>query len=131
MIMVRLRGGKGSHPPNVRALHRLRRNKTLLLAISQVSEEVAKELISSANKDLILTLVEIVMNIIRGNVRLTPHQFKKFSRHADDLDLLVRKNTSMKKKKELLQHGGFLGLLSSLLGPVIQGVTSLFSGGKQ
>lgn len=69
-----------------------------------------------ASKDLILSLVECAENIIRGNVKLTPLQFRRLKRYRTELERLTKRKASQNNQKTLLQKGGFLG---ALLGPLL------------
>ena len=96
---------------------RIKRNFEALQALAKANKAVKSAMISSANKDLILSLVECATNIIRGNVKLTRHQFQRLKRYRTELERLTKPKTSQKDRKEILQSGGFLGaLLRPLLG---------------
>ena len=96
---------------------RIRRNFEALQALAKAKGAVKNTIISHANKDLILSLVECAVNIIRGNVKLTPNQFRRLKRYRTELERLIKPKTSQKAKKEILQNGGFLGaLLRPLIG---------------
>jgi hypothetical protein len=64
-----------------------------------------------ASPDLVNALCECSLNVLKGRVPLTTSQKKQLTRHKRDLRELARKGTSLKKKKQILQKGGFLGLL--------------------
>ena len=96
---------------------RIRRNLIALQDLVKASNSVKRSMISKADKELILSLVECATNIIRGNVKLTDHQFCRLKRYKKELERLTKPRTSQKEKKELLQRGGFLGaLLKPLVG---------------
>jgi len=100
---------------------RIKRNFSSLQALAKASKTIKSAMITNASKDLILSLVECAANLIRGNVRLTPHQFRTLKRYRTELEKLVKPKTSQKDRKTILQSGGFLGallrpLLSLLLG---------------
>jgi len=101
---------------------RIKRNFTSLQALAKASNAIKSDMISTASKDLILSLVECASNIIKGNVRLTPAQFRRLRRYRVELERLVKPRTSQRDRKTILQKGGFLGalvrpLLELLLGP--------------
>jgi hypothetical protein len=54
-------------------------------------------------------------NILRGNVQLTKQQKEKLKGNKAELRVLTKKSVSLKKKKAILQKGGFL---QSLLAPI-------------
>jgi len=53
---------------------------------------------------------------LRGNVPLTSKQTTKLRRNKKNLRSLATKKTSLKKKRQILQKGGFL---AALLPPVL------------
>ena len=88
---------------------------------------IRKHLITKANRCLVDCLCECADNILRGNVPLTKPQKEKFARTARNkagLRALTKKSVSLKKKKAILQKGGFLG---SLLAPIASVVAPLLS----
>ena len=79
---------------------------------------VAKSLIKSAPKDLIDSLCECGFNILHGSVPLTPRQHRNLMKYKTPLRNLCDKSKgcSVKRRKTILQKGGFLG---ALLKPVL------------
>jgi hypothetical protein len=77
-----------------------------------------KAIIENADKELIYTLCECVLNCINGNVTLDESIKTKLNRHKLHLRSLLRKrNSSIKKKKKILiQKGsGFLPIILSTI----------------
>ena len=72
---------------------------------------VTKLVLKNASPDLIKSLSEICLNVLKGNVPLTAAQKSKLSRFKHDLRKLAQKNISLKKKKTILQKGGLFPLL--------------------
>ena len=77
---------------------------------------IVKAVLKGAPPDLIRALCECSLNILKGHVQLTPAQKKQLSRYKQSLRLLATKSTSAKRRKQILQKGGFLG---ALLKPVL------------
>ena len=75
-----------------------------------------KAVLKGASPDLINALTECSLNVLKGNVRLSPAQKRQLSRYKQNLRALARKKTSVKRRKQILQKGGFLG---ALLKPVL------------
>ena len=82
---------------------------------------IRKHLITNADRSLVDCLCD---NILRGNVPLTKLQKEKLKRNKAWLRALTNKSVSLKKKKAILQKGGFLG---SLLAPIASVVAPLLS----
>lgn len=95
---------------------RLERNYAALQALYKANRAIQKSMIAHGSKDFILSLVECVTNIIRGNAKLTPAQLNQLKPYERELKRFVRKKTSQKERKSILQKGGFLG---SIVKPVL------------
>ena len=100
---------------------RLGRHAETLKVLASSKPSVAKAIIESGDKDLILCLTEIALNVLKGNVPLNSLEKAKLCKHKTALRTLVKKKTSLKGKKEILQRGGFLG---AVLGPLLSGLAS-------
>ena len=73
--------------------------------------------------ELVKTLSECSLNLLRGNVKLTPCQKRKLRKHWVHLRKLADKRVSLtSKKKAIVQRGGFL---LPLLGAVLPTIASL------
>ena len=70
-------------------------------------------------KELQKCLRECAVNILKGNIPLTPAQLKKLKRFKEKVRLLAAYKTPVKKRRELEQSGGFL---PALLAPVVGAV---------
>ena len=96
---------------------RLKDHTHALQALSKSSKKRRTAILKHADKDLVVCLGECALNVLKGRVPLTPSQKKKLSRHKTHLRALANKKTTHAKRKRLLiQKGGFLG---SLLVPIL------------
>ena len=59
---------------------------------------------------------ECAKNILKGNVPLSRRQMSTLRRQKQNLRQLALKKVAVKKKKKILQKGGFI---SALLGPAL------------
>lgn len=100
----------------------MKRNGAMLRLLYHAKPAVVKAILQRASPDLLKSLNECALNVLKGNVPLTPAQKKQLSRYKNDLRTVVKKSTSLKKKKNLYQKGGFLG---ALLRPVISVISNL------
>lgn len=102
---------------------RLERNLAALQALAKANRVIQKSMISHGSKDFIMSLVECVTNIIRGNVKLTSAQLRELQPFERHLRKFIRKKTSQKERKVILQKGGFIGAIVkpilSFLGPLL------------
>jgi hypothetical protein len=57
--------------------------------------------------------------VLNGNIPISEEEKKRLKRHKYSLRELVKKKTSDKKRKHLIQEGGFLGALIPILGGLV------------
>ena len=103
---------------------RLKKHANELVYLQKARPCIRKHLITKADRSLVDWLCECADNILRGNVSLTKPQKEKLARNKAGLRALTKKSVSLKKKKAILQKGGFLG---SLLAPIASVVAPLLS----
>ena len=90
---------------------KLLKYKDELRLLSRANPRMVKNIIKSADKDLLKSLCECCLNVLKGNIPLTIKQRKRLSKYKKQLRKLSMKKTSKKQKVSLLQTGGFLGTL--------------------
>lgn len=96
----------------------VRKYGQMMLGLAQAPEAYRKQMINKAPADLIHCIAECCSNILKGNVTLTPTQKHKLKSKCKHLRLLASKQTSIQKKKRVLnQKGGIFPLLA--LAPII------------
>lgn len=107
---------------------RLRKHAVTLKALSKANPGLVKTILRGADKQLIYCLCECASNILKGNVPLNKAHKSKLQRHKTGLRHLAKKSTSIKRRKRILQKGGFLGALlaplASILAPIVSKVFS-------
>jgi hypothetical protein len=103
---------------------RLKKHANELVYLQKARPCIRKHLITKTDRSLVDCLCECADNILRGNVPLTKLQKEKLARNKAGLRALTKKSVSLKKKKAILQKGGFLG---SLLAPIASVVAPLLS----
>lgn len=101
--------------------------------LHKASPKLRKALLADLPPEIVRLLSECALNILKGVITLKKKHKDKLRRHRKKLHLLANKKTSVKKKKEIIQTGGFLpGLLAtlipSLLPLAIQGVGEIAKG---
>ena len=101
----------------------MRRQLPFMRKLMRMSDRKRRALISICPKELMDCFCECAVNILKGNVPLTPRQMSKLRREKHNLRELAKKKTPVKEKKKILQKGGFLSALLaptlSLLGSVL------------
>jgi hypothetical protein len=85
----------------------------------KTSPKVRRVIINESPKDLVNTLCECVLNILKGNVPLKPIQKRRLSKYKGEMRKLINKRVSTSSKKRLLQKGGLFGILAKVLAPLI------------
>lgn len=104
---------------------RVRRNIDFLTVLTKCNKKQRTALLEHCDKELILTLSEVAINVLKGIVHLTPAQKSKLRRFKKQLRTLADRQVSLKhKKRHLVQSGG--SLLLSLLPPAISLLQNLF-----
>ena len=84
-----------------------------------------KSLIKGADKEILLALSEIALNLMRRKVSFTEQEKKKLRPYEKQIyDLSLRKH-NLTKRKAIVQKGGFLGALLGTVLPVL--VSSILS----
>ena len=74
-----------------------------------------KAIIEHATPDLIHAVTEIVYNMLKGVIELTPDQKRRLSRHKEEFRALVNKKLSIKKKRRILNQKGTGAGLATLI----------------
>ena len=102
----------------------VKRALPLLKVLADAKPKLKKAIIQHAPTELVTAMSEIVLNLIKGVIKLTASQKKRLSRYKKDLLALAKKKLSIgKKKKILVQKGGSAAV--SILVPL---ALSLLSG---
>lgn len=98
---------------------RLKKNAVILKALSKAHHGLNSTVIKGADTELIKCLCECAANLLNGNVPISSVHKSKLTRYKKGLRELAKRNTSFKKRKKILQKGGFLG---ALLAPIVTSV---------
>jgi len=106
-------------------MNRLKKHAAALKTISQAKPALANAIIKHADKELIDTLCECCLNVAKGRVPLSKSQKTKLGKHKIAIRKLISKETSTNKRKKILQRGGFIGPITSLLMPLVGRVLGL------
>jgi len=104
---------------------RTRRYLPLLKQINRLGDKVKRQFIKKCDKEFLDCVSECAKNVVKGNVPLKPTQLQRLRRERNKVRALASKKTSLKKKRRILQNGGFL---TALLPPVLGVLGSLLLG---
>lgn len=102
---------------------RVKKYLPVLKRIRKLGERAKREYVRKCDKEFVDCVSECAKNVIKGNVPLTDRQKTTLRRKRNDIRALSLKKTSLRKKRKILQKGGFL---TALLGPVLSILGSLF-----
>ena len=87
---------------------KLKKNIQVLKLLQKSKPVARKAILRTADKELLLTICEWIDNILKGNVKLRPEQYRKLKRYAVILRKLQNRNLGFgSRKKLLIQNGGF------------------------
>ena len=103
---------------------RVRRYMSTLKRIRRMGDKAKREYVRKCDKTFVDCVSECAKNVIKGNVPLTNRQKAKLRRSRNDIRALSVKKTSLRKKRKILQKGGFL---TALLPPVLSLLGGMFS----
>ena len=99
---------------------RVKRQAPILKTLSQAHPHVCRAILRGADKDLLQCLSECALNVLKGNVKLTPGQKASLTKYKQKLRKVANKKVSLKEKHRIIQTGGFTpALLAPLLKPII------------
>ena len=101
---------------------RTRKYLPLLKRINKLGDKAKKQFVKKCHREFLNCVSECAKNVVKGNVPLSPKQFHRLRRQKNDIRALALKKMSAKKKRRILQKGGFL---SALLPPVLGVLGSL------
>ena len=90
--------------------------------IKRHSTKRHKHYFAHCDKDIIKCCCEIARNILNECIPLNSRQLNSVRRHGKNVKLLAKKKVSLKKKRKILQTGGFIG---AILGPALGFLSSL------
>ena len=102
--------------------------RSLLKILHKASPKLKKALLADLPSEIVQLLSECALNILKGTVILKKGQKARLRRHRKNLHDLAKTKTPLKKKKEIIQKGGFLpsllaGILPGLIPTVVQGLS--------
>ena len=93
----------------------VRRALPLLKVLVDARPKLKKAIIKHAPTELVTAISEIVLNLIKGVIKLTAHQKKHLSRYKKELLALAKKKVSLGKKRKILVQKGGSAAVSVLL----------------
>ena len=97
-------------------MRRIKSNFHKLHTLKDAQPKLRKAIISNCDKDLVNCVIECALNLLHGNVKLSDCMRRKLRKYRRQLRTVDRRVTLARKKKLIIQRGGFLvPLLSAVL----------------
>ena len=100
---------------------RLKKNYPTLKLLHKAKPKFVKAVINNSPSDFIHCLADCCHNLLKGNIQITKHQKKRLEPYKETLRKLT-KPISVNQKWKLIQRGGFLTALLSVVIPTIAGI---------
>ena len=102
----------------------VKRALPLLKILIDANPKLKKAIIQNAPNDFMTAISEIALNLLKGVIKLTPHQKRRLSSHKKELRSLSKKSVSVGKKRKILVQKGGNAALGILLPILLQLLTS-------
>lgn len=83
-----------------------------------------KNLIKTLTPNVIKKISEVIHNLFKGRIKVSPRQLGKLQKHKRVLRKFKNRSLSVKRKRNLLQRGGFIGPLLSVALPILSSLLS-------
>jgi len=101
-------------------MKRIKSNFHHLQVLKTAKPQLRKAILKNCNSELVKTISECVLNVLRNNLQLTACQKKRLKKFKGPLRALADKKVSISSNKRLLnQRGGFLVPLLTAILPTI------------
>lgn len=97
----------------------------LLKILANSKLRYKKAILEKADKNFIISICDIIFNLLQGNVNLTDKEKTELKKHKSFLRKIVKKSSLKEKKKIIIQKGG--GVLSIILPAVFSTIASLLT----
>ena len=99
---------------------RIKANHAFLQLLARSTAERRRMLLKHATKDELMSLFEICLNILRGNLSIKGKDYEKLKRQRHLIRTLADKQVAIKEKKKIVnQKGGFIGTLAAIAVPAL------------
>jgi len=95
---------------------RVRKYLPVLKRIAKLGDKAKRDYVRKCDKDFLVCVSECAKNVLKGNVPLTNRQKTRLHRSRNDLRAMSVRKTPLRKKRRILQKGGFL---TALLPPLL------------
>ena len=94
-------------------MDRLQKFAPTLYLLQKATPSLKRSIIEKSSTEFIRCLCDCCYNISKGNVKITLSNELKLSKHKTKFRQLSNKKVSLKKKRKIVQTGGFLSVFVS------------------
>jgi hypothetical protein len=109
----------------VDSLQNIQSHKELIQVLANSKPRYRKAILKAADKKLVMTICDIIYNLLQGNVKLSESETFKLRSNKKFLRKIIQKS-SFKDKKRIIEQKGS-GILGLVLPAVIATLSSIFS----
>ncbi len=109
--------------PTKKKTSKLRKIFEKVRILSLATPRVRRQLIQRGGREIVDCVSECCVNILKGNVQLSPKQKSRLTKYKHKLREIAKKKVSLQQKKKIIQRGGFP--LGAILTPVASVLASL------
>ena len=100
-------------------MDRLKRNASTLKLLRGAKKPFQKAVLKKSKDDLVKWICDISFNVLKGTAPISKQIKKRLSRHKSSLRKLIDQKLSLKKKRKVIQSGGFLSALMAAAIPIL------------
>lgn len=102
--------------------NRILENQSILYTLQTADPKLSRAIIKNSRPEIVELLCEIIYNILRGNVKLTPKIQSKLKQYKRKLRCMVCRKRSISSKRKILNQKGGAVFLPLILGSVLSGL---------
>ena len=104
---------------------RLKRNASTIKLLCGANSSLRKAVVEKAKDDLIRCLCDISFNILKGTAPILRLHKNRLAKHKSSLHRLTDCKLPLKKKRKIIQSGGFLSVLLGAAIPLLGSLLGL------
>lgn len=102
----------------------IKNNLNFIKLLCTSKKSIQKELIKNATSEQIYAICDIILNILKGKLKLDDNLVRNFYKKRKAFRELASERVSLKKRKSVIQKGGFLEIL---IPSIVAGLASVVS----
>ena len=87
--------------------------------VNKLSKFQQKKLLKQADAKFIKIITNLCYNFNKGNITNKPKYINRLKKYRKLINVICKKNVSLKKRKDILQTGGFLPTLLGTAVPLL------------